>query len=77
MSYIIAPCQSYLGGIPLAALTAFQGIFEEGELKAGQSIVVLNASGGVGSFAVQFARDRGCTVVGTCSGKNKELVESK
>jgi NADPH:quinone reductase-like Zn-dependent oxidoreductase len=39
--------------------------------------VVLNASGGVGSFAVQFARDRGCTVVGTCSGKNKELVESK
>jgi len=64
------------GATPLAALTAYQGIFEQGELKEGQTLLVLNASGGVGSFAVQFARARGVTVIGTCSSRNIELVKS-
>jgi NADPH:quinone reductase-like Zn-dependent oxidoreductase len=63
-------------GIPLACLTSYQGIFEHGGLQPGQNLLVLNASGGTGSFAVQLAVNRGCNVVGTCSSRNKEFVES-
>ncbi len=48
--------------IPLAGLTAFQGIFEKGKLTKNQKLLVLGASGGVGSFAVQFAKIKGATV---------------
>lgn len=48
----------------MAALTAYEGIFDIGGLKPGQSLLVLNASGGVGSFAVQFAKACGCNVIG-------------
>lgn len=64
------------GGVPLVGLTAHQGIFEKGGLVEGKSLLVLNASGGVGSFAVQFAIDKGCKVVGTCSGRNLDFVKS-
>jgi NADPH:quinone reductase-like Zn-dependent oxidoreductase len=63
-------------GIPLACLTSYQAIFEHGNLQPGQNLLVLNASGGTGSFAVQLAVNRGCNVVGTCSSRNKEFVES-
>mmetsp|Transcript_22236 Transcript_22236/g.22938 ORF Transcript_22236/g.22938 Transcript_22236/m.22938 type:complete len:327 (+) Transcript_22236:234-1214(+) len=63
-------------GIPLACLTSYQGIFEHGGLQPGQNLLVLNASGGTGSFAVQLAVNRGINVVGTCSSRNKEFVES-
>jgi len=61
--------------IPLAALTAWQGIFDKGGLKPGQTLLVLGASGGVGSFAVQFAKAKGATVIGTCSSKNVNIVK--
>lgn len=62
--------------VPLAGLTAYQGIFEKGSLKEGQTLLVLNASGGVGSFAIQYAAAKGIQVVGTCSGRNEEFVKS-
>eukprot|EP00475_Leptophrys_vorax_P041614 TRINITY_DN78425_c0_g1_i1.p1 TRINITY_DN78425_c0_g1~~TRINITY_DN78425_c0_g1_i1.p1 ORF type:complete len:328 (+),score=122.01 TRINITY_DN78425_c0_g1_i1:271-1254(+) len=63
-------------GVPLASLTAWQAIFDKGGLKAGQTLLVLGAAGGVGSFAVQFAKAKGATVVGTCSTKNVDVVKS-
>lgn len=63
------------GGIPLAALTAWQGLFDKGGLKAGQRVLVHAASGGVGTFAVQFAAWAGATVYGTTSSKHLDLVQ--
>jgi len=62
-------------GVPLAGLTAWQAIFDKGGLKAGQTLLVLGAAGGCGSFAVQFAKSKGATVVGTCSSKNVNVVK--
>ncbi|MCJ8338486.1 MAG: NADP-dependent oxidoreductase [Pseudomonadales bacterium] len=62
--------------VPLAALTAWQGLFTEGKLKAGQRVLIHNTSGGVGSFAVQLAKAAGAYVIGTASKKNREFVES-
>lgn len=63
------------GAVPLAGLTAWQGLFDKAGVKEGTTVLVLNASGGVGSFAVQFAKARGATVIGTCSAKNVEYVK--
>lgn len=63
-------------GVPLAGLTAWQGLFDHGKLAAGQTVLILNASGGVGGFAVQFAKAKGATVVGTCSAGKAEYVTS-
>lgn len=63
------------GGVPLAALTAYQGLYEKGMLQNGQNVVILNASSGVGSFAVQFAKSSQCTVLGTCSASKLGYVE--
>lgn len=60
--------------VPLAALTAWQGLYDEGGLKAGQRVIVHGASGGVGSFAVQMAKDAGAYVIGTASAKNEAYV---
>jgi NADPH:quinone reductase-like Zn-dependent oxidoreductase len=51
--------------IPVAALTAWQALFEAGELKLGQTVLIHGAAGGVGSIAVQFARRAGARVVTT------------
>jgi NADPH:quinone reductase-like Zn-dependent oxidoreductase len=56
--------------VPLAALTAWTGMFEHGKLQPGQRIVILGASGGVGSFAVQFAKAKGAYVIGVASTNN-------
>ena len=56
--------------IPVAALTAWQALFEAGELKPGQTVLIHGAAGGVGSFAVQFARRIGARVVCTAQGVN-------
>jgi NADPH:quinone reductase-like Zn-dependent oxidoreductase len=53
--------------VPLAGLSAWQGLFDHGALTAGERVLVHGASGGVGSFAVQLARDRGAHVVATVS----------
>ena len=56
--------------IPLAALTAWQGLFEHGQLIKGQRVLIHGATGGVGNFAVQLARQHGAYVIGTVSTMN-------
>jgi NADPH:quinone reductase-like Zn-dependent oxidoreductase len=56
--------------VPLAGLTAWQGIFDHGKLQPGQKILIHGASGGVGTFAVQLAKWKGAYVIGTASAKN-------
>ncbi len=62
--------------VPLAALTAWQALFTGGNLQAGQKVLLLGASGGVGSFATQFAKWKKATVVAVCSTKNVDFVRS-
>ncbi|KAF0805889.1 alcohol dehydrogenase [Alcanivorax xiamenensis] len=61
--------------MPLAALTALQGM-RKGGIKAGSKVLIIGASGGVGTFAVQIAKALGAQVAGVCSGKNTELVRN-
>jgi len=60
--------------IPLAALTAWQALFDTGHLSAGQKVLIHAASGGVGSFAVQLAKWKGARVIGTASGRNQSFI---
>ncbi|WP_345949685.1 NADP-dependent oxidoreductase [Mucilaginibacter sp. PAMB04274] len=62
-------------GVPLAALTAWTGIFAHGDLQPGQRILIQGASGGVGSFAVQFAKSKGAYVIGMASADNVNYVK--
>jgi NADPH:quinone reductase-like Zn-dependent oxidoreductase len=62
--------------VPLAALTALQGLRDHGRVQQGQRVLIIGASGGVGSFAVQLARFLGAEVTGVCSGGNADLVRS-
>lgn len=63
-------------GIPLASQTAWVGLFEVGGLKPGQKILIHGASGGVGTFAVQFATIAGAYVIATTSETHIELIKS-
>lgn len=60
--------------LPIAALTAWQSLFDLADLRAGQRVLVTGASGGVGSMAVQLAKAFGAFVIGTASGKNGQFV---
>lgn len=62
--------------VPIAALTALQGLRDSGQLKAGQTVLINGAAGGVGTFAVQIARHLGARVTGVCSTHNLELVRA-
>ncbi|MDQ2752533.1 MAG: NADP-dependent oxidoreductase [Bacteroidota bacterium] len=62
-------------GVPLAALTAWAGIFEFGKLQAGQRLLIHGASGGVGSFAVQFAKAKGAYVIAIASTQNLDYLQ--
>ena len=62
--------------IPVAGVTALQALRNYGRVKAGQSVLVNGASGGVGTFAVQMATAFGARVTGVCSARNLELVRS-
>ena len=62
-------------GVPLAGLTAWTAMFEHGQLQPGQRILIQGASGGVGSFAVQFAKAKGAYVIGTASAGNLEYLK--
>ena len=83
--YVAAPASEFVrkpkhinfdtaASVPVAALTAWQGIFDHGELASGQRILITGASGAVGSMAVQLAKNKGAYVIGTGSGRNKEFV---
>jgi len=63
-------------GIPLACGTAWDGLFEQGNLKKGQSVLIHGGSGGVGTFAIQLAKFVGAHVITTTSAKNSDLVRS-
>lgn len=60
--------------IPIVSMTAWQGLFEVGGLSAGQSVLIHAAAGGVGSFAVQFAKLNGLRVIATASTQNLTYV---
>ncbi len=62
--------------LPTAALTALQRLRDGGNIRKGQKVLILGASGGVGSLAVQIARSFGCEVDGVCHSRKIEMVKS-
>ena len=62
--------------VPLVGITAWEALINKAKIKKGQRVLVLAASGGVGSLAVQIAKSRGCYVIGTTSGVNVEFVKN-
>ena len=85
--YVAAPASEFVrkpkhidfdtaASVPVAALTAWQGIFDNGELARGQRILITGASGAVGSMAVQLAKNKGAHVIGIGSGRNEEFVRT-
>ena len=62
--------------VPVSALTALQGVRDRGEVQPGQRVLIIGASGGVGTFAVQIAKAFGAEVTGVCSTAKVDLVRS-
>ncbi|MEO8414067.1 MAG: NADP-dependent oxidoreductase [Ginsengibacter sp.] len=65
----------HAAAVPLAGLTAWQALFDHGHLATGQKVLIHAASGGVGSYAVQFAKWKGAYVIGTASERNIDFVK--
>jgi NADPH:quinone reductase-like Zn-dependent oxidoreductase len=64
------------GAVAVSGLTALQGLRDAGRIKPGQKVLVIGASGGVGSYAVQIARSFGAEVTGVCGTAKTDLVRS-
>jgi NADPH:quinone reductase-like Zn-dependent oxidoreductase len=64
----------HAAAVPLASLAAWQSLFDLGNLKAGQRILIHGAAGGVGSFAVQFACVAGAYVIGTAAAQDADYL---
>ncbi|CAN5597664.1 NAD(P)-dependent alcohol dehydrogenase [soil metagenome] len=62
--------------LPIAGITALQGVRDQGHVQPGEKVLINGASGGVGTFAVQIAKSFGADVTGVCSGRNAEMVRS-
>ena len=62
--------------VPVAAITALQGLRDKGRLQPGQAVLINGAAGGVGTFAVQIAKSFGAEVTGVCSTRNVDVVRS-
>src|SRR5467141_669907 len=62
--------------VPIAGVTALQGLRDKGKVQPGQKVLINGAWGGVGTFAVQIAKSMGADVTGVCSTKNVDMVRS-
>ena len=85
--FVLAPAELLTGAptsiplvdaaaLPSASLSAWQALFEQADLKAGQRVLVNGAGGGVGGFAIQLAKQAGATVIATASPRSREAVEA-
>ena len=63
------------GGVPAAALTAWQALIDVAKIDKGQTVLIHGGSGGVGSFAIQIAKARGAKVIATASAPNQDLLK--